>query len=340
MLGPHWRLAALSRHALATVAALALATPALAQFGSVKKHLKGKATEESVTQATDAATGKDQAAEESGPATGGTVVLTADVVDRLLTGLKAGQAERVAAAKEDTPYGRYQKAKAEYAVAKPKCEAGQQTFPQRAGSNQKFADKYSALTDKMVAAQGKGDTKLMMIYQDSAMAMMDPSCLVKQPSQPDNYYEAQREVDSRAEKQEVKASGFSQGELAMVKERATAILQGATPPGDASPAEKSAVSAKSAELKPLLGLEQPAARAMKPTAAPPPEPAAAAAQPDPQVSAAAASMSDCMTKNAMSHQAEFEALGQRAQAAQAAGDNGKMMAIADTLRQIQMAGCQ
>ena len=32
--------------------------------------------------------------------------------------------------------------------------------------------------------------------QDSAMAMMDPSCVVKQPEQPKDYYEAQRESDS------------------------------------------------------------------------------------------------------------------------------------------------
>ena len=42
-------------------------------------------------------------------------------------------------------------------------------------------DKYGALTDKMVAAQTKGDMKLQAIYQDSAMAMVDPSCIVKKP---------------------------------------------------------------------------------------------------------------------------------------------------------------
>jgi hypothetical protein len=51
-------------------------------------------------------------------------------------------------------------------------------------------------------------------------------------------------------------------------------------------------------------------------------------------------MSACMSKNIQAHQAEIEALGRRGQAAQAAGDNAKMYAIADTLRQIQTAGCQ
>jgi hypothetical protein len=46
-----------------------------------------------------------------------------------------------------------------------------------------------------------------------------------------------------------------------------------------------------------------------------------------------------MTRNLQSHQAELEALGKRAEAAQAAGDTERLMAIADTLQQLQMAGC-
>jgi hypothetical protein len=327
------RLAILAQLAVTMFIALAVATPASAQFGGLKKRVKAKTGQEDTSRAAGAPT---EAAAPAGQ--GGTIVLTADVVSQLLAGLKAGQAERDAAAKEDTPYGRYKKAEAAYAVAQPKCEAAQQTFPQRAAGNQKMIDKYSALTEKMVAAQGKGDYKLMGIYQDSAMAMQDPSCVVKKPEQPKDFYEAQRQADSRAEQKEITASGLSQGDLSIVKERTIAILQGATPPGGASPMEKSAVSAKSAELKPLLGFqEQPAAQAAKPAPAPAPTPAAPA--PDPQMSAAAQSMSDCMTKNVQTHQAEIEALGKRAQTAQAAGETQKLMAIADTLQRIQMAGC-
>jgi hypothetical protein len=326
---------------VATLVALAIATPASAQFGGLKKRAKEKAGQEGVSRAADAAS--DAPAEGAAPAAeGGMIVLDEQVVTQLLAGLKAGQAEREAAAREDTPYGRYKKAEAAYAVAQPKCEAAQQTFPQRAAGNQKMLDKYSALTEKMVAAQGKGDYKLMGIYQDSAMGMMDPSCIVKKPEQPKDYYEAQREIDSRAEKAEVKASGLSTGDLAMVKERGIAIVQGAAPPGGASPSEKSAVLAKSAELKPLLGfVEQPPAQAAKPAAAPAPTPAPAAAAPaaDPQASAAASKMGECIAKNVQSHQAEIEALGKRAQAAQAAKDTPTLMAIADTVQRIQMAGC-
>lgn len=314
------------------LATLLLATPATAQFGGLKKKLQPKAGQEPAARQ-----------EKAGAPTGGTVVLTPDVVDHLITGLKAGQAERDAAPKEDTPYGRYEKAKAEYALAKSKCEAAQQTFPQRAAGNQKMLDRYTGYTEKMVAAQGKGDMKLSQVYGDSAMAMLDQSCLVKQPAQPDDYYEMQREIETRAEQQEVKASGMSQGELAMAKERATAILQSTTPAADASASETSAVTARASELKPLLGFAEPAAaRATKPAPAPAPAPAAApaAAPGSPQVSVETQAMSDCMTRNTMNHQAEIEALGKRAQAAQAAGDNARLMAIADTLRQIQMAGCQ
>jgi hypothetical protein len=334
-------LGGIARAAAIVVVALAITTPASAQFGGLKKKLKGAAAQEGASKAPGAAGVTPEApaevADVGGPAGGGgTIVLTEDVVGKLIAGLKAGQATRAAAAKEDSPYGRYKKAEAAYAEAQPKCQAAQQTFPQRMSGNEKAMDKYSALVDKMVAAQGKGDQKLMVIYQDSAMAMQDPSCVVKQPTQPDDYYQAQRDIDSRAEQQEIKASGFSRSELAMVKERADAILRGATPPGDASAGEKSAVAAKAGELKPLLGIQD-AVQATKPAPAPAPAPAAPAA---PAMSPAASSLNACMMNNLQTHQAELEALGKRAQAARDANDTARMMAIVDTVQQIQMAGCR
>ena len=314
-------LGVIARAAAIAVVALATTTPASAQLGGLKKTLKGAAAQD---------------ASGPGGAGGGTIVLTEDVVGRLIAGLKAGQAARAAAAKEDSPYGRYHKAVAAYAEAQPKCQAGAQTFAQRMVDNEKMMNKYKALMDKMLAAQGKGDQELTQIYADSAAAMQDPSCVVKQPTKPEDYYQAERDVDSRAEQQEVKTSGFSQIELAMVKERADAILRGA--PGDASSSEKSAVGAKAADLKPLLGIQdETAARATKPAPAPAPAPAAPAA---PAVSPAVSSMNACMMNNMQTHQAELEALGKRAEAANAANDTGKLMAIADTLQQIQMAGCR
>ncbi|HEX6433994.1 MAG TPA: hypothetical protein VFZ87_07115 [Gemmatimonadales bacterium] len=55
-----------------------------------------------------------------------TILLTEDVASRLISGLKAGQAERQRAEPEDTPYGQYQRAQTAYAAAKSKCQAAQQ----------------------------------------------------------------------------------------------------------------------------------------------------------------------------------------------------------------------
>jgi hypothetical protein len=58
------------------------------------------------------------------------------------------------------------------------------------------------------------------------------------------------------------------------------------------------------------------------------------------MSAPASSMNACIAKNIERHQAKIEALGKRAEAAEAAGEMQKLMAIADTLQRLQMAGCQ
>ena len=330
----------IARLAVITLAALALASPASAQFGGLKKKIKAKAGQEAVSKAAGEVV---PATEGAGPADrGGMIVLTKEVVAQLLAGLKAGQAERQAAAKQETPFGRYTKAKAAYAVAQPRCEKAHEAFYTGAAANDKRLKKYNAYNDKMMAAQEKGDTKLGTVYQDSAFAVIDPSCIVKEPEQPKGYYEAQRDLDTRAEKKEIEAAGFSRSDLAMVKERATAILEGATPPGGASAMEKSAVSAKKAELKPLLGIKDqpPAQAAAKPAPAPAPAPTPTAPSVDPQMSAAASSVNACMVKNIQKHEAKLEALGERLEAAEAADNMPKMMAIADTIQRIQMAGCR
>ncbi len=324
MQSPPRRSAAMVSLAIAVLASHTIATPASAQFGGLKKKLKPAVSQEAAVPAP-----ADQ---------GGMIVFTDDVVNQLVTGLKAGQAERDAAMQEDTPYGRFKKADAAYQAAKPKCEAAQPGFYQRGAANPKMLDKYQTLTEKMVAAQGKGDAKLAAIYQDSAMAMIDPSCIVKEPQEPENYHQAEREAEGRAEAKEIEASGFSRNEVALLKERAIAILSNSPAPGGASASEKSAVAAKSAELKPLLGLREPVPeQAAKP--APQPTPVPAATQP-PEMSAYASGMSDCMLKNMQKNEAKIEALGKRAEAAQEAGNQQQLMAIADTLQRIQMAGCR
>jgi hypothetical protein len=175
------------------------------------------------------------------------------------------------------------------------------------------------------------------VYQDSAMAMIDPSCVVHEPPQPKDYYELQRGVDNRAEQATLKAADVTATEYGQLSDRVIAILTGATPPGGASPAEKAAVNAKGPELKSLLGIrEAQEQRISKPAPAPAPTPAAA---PAPAVPAGASAVNTCMVQNIEKHQAEIVALGERGQAAQQAGNTALMMAIADTVNRIQMAGC-
>jgi hypothetical protein len=332
---PHGDLRRLAELLTVALVALAFASPAAAQFGGLKKKLKA---------ATGAEKPADQKAAEATPPSGpaapagnGAVVLTADVVEQLITGLKAGEATREAALKEDTPLTRYQRDRSRYETAHEACQTAQQTFPGRMAADEKMSDRYSDYMDRMSEAQTKGDTKLAMAWTDSAMAMMDPGCIVKEPSEPSGYYEAQRELDTRSEKSAVEKSGLSWGEFAMARERAEGILRGG-PPADVSASETSAVNARAAELKPLLGIrEAPAQRAMKPVPAPAPAPAPTAA---PAAPAGSDKLAQCMSRNAQAHQKEIEALGHRAQAAQQAGDMARVMAIADTLQQLQMAGCQ
>jgi hypothetical protein len=338
MRNTHGRLASLVRTAAVLAVALGLATPAAAQFG-LKKKLKQAAGQAGANKAAEAAGATPEAAPaEDATATGargGAVVLTDDVVKKLVDGLKAARAEREAAEKEDTPYGRYKQQEVAYASAKGKCEAAQAAWPQRA-ADEKVANKYTAMVDKMMKAQERGDMKLYAIYGDSALAIMDPSCTVKQPTQPDKYYDMQRELDERAEKAEMKSSGLNRSELSMAKERTDAILRNAAGP-DVSASEKSAVNSKAGELKRLMGYEEPAtARVAKPAPAPTPPPAAAAG---PTMTPGQSAMANCMAQNAQKHKKEMEELANRAEAAEKAGDTATMMAIADSLNQIQMAGC-
>ncbi len=315
-----------ARLAILAIVAVTLATPASAQFGGLKKKLK-KTEGDAQAPAADPT-----------PATGGSVVLTPDVVTKLITGLKAGEAEREKAAhSDDNSYGRYQKAERAYTDAQAKCDANRQAWAMK--GNAKEADKANALIEKSLKAQEKQDYKTAQILQDSVSVLQGgPSCLVKQPERPTDYYEAEREIDVRVQKAAVTGSGLGAGEYAMAQERTMAILRSGAP-SDVSESEKAAVTAKKSELEPLL-FPQEKTSAAKPAAQPVPSPQPAAApQADPQTSAAASDMNSCMMKNLQTHQAQLEALGHRAEAAQKAGNQAAMMAIADTVQQIQMAGC-
>ena len=203
--------------------------------------------------------------------------------------------------------------------------------------------KSQKLLDKMIDAQSRQDTAAARVISDSTLALVDPSCVVKQPERPSDYYDAERAINERAEQATLKAADFSSGrELGYASDRAIAILTDQAP--DASASEKSAVSAKDAELKSLLGIrsaqearvsKQGKASASRDTVTPAPAPAPAA----PTVPSGAVAVNQCMMKNVEAHQAEIEALGNRGDAARKAGNNALMMAIADSIQRIQYAGC-
>ncbi len=316
-----------------TVAFVVLATatvvPAAAQIGGLKKKVKAAAGAPAPAEQG----GRPGAAAEKG----GTVVLDDEVLDRFIKGIRAGQAEREAAGTADTPYGRYVRAAAAYAAAKPKCDAAAQTWPQRLAANQALMEKSNAYLEKMIAAQQKQDAALQQAYADSMLAIQDPSCTVKEPVKGGDWYDEQRKVDARAEEAELEASGFDRRELGGVRDRVIAILEDAPLP-DLSPSERDAVDKRSEELDRLLGRKQtPAA------AAPPAQPAPAAAAnpppPGPGMSPEQEALTNCMAKNARKHEKEIGRLGERVQGAYESGDTPAAMAIADSIRQLQMAGC-
>jgi hypothetical protein len=169
------------------------------------------------------------------------------------------------------------------------------------------------------------------------LAMQDPSCTVKEPVQASSYYDEKREVDARAEQAQLKASGFDSRELGTVVDRAIAILEDAPPP-DLSPSEQAAVEKREEELKRLMGREPPPAAAAAP--APKPAPAPAPPQPTgPTMTPGQKATTDCMARNSAKHEKEIARLGESVREAYESGNTPAAMAIADSIRQLQMAGC-
>jgi hypothetical protein len=341
MRNPNRRSAGVGRILALLLLALVAASPAWAQFGSIKKALKGKAAEKGVEQVSPDAAAPTETGAAAAGGDNSMVVLDAAAVDRLLAGLKAGEAEREKATKENTSYGRYMQAKAAYQVAKPKCDAAQATWPNRLAANEKLMKKNQALLDKAMAAMQKQDQKTQQIYSDSMLGLVDASCLVKDPQQPSDFWDAKQALDTRAQQAAEKTSGYTGREFGLVSDRAIAILQDAEVPGGASAAERSAVKAKGPELKAALGIrDAQAERVAKQAPAPAPAPVADTA-PTPKVtpSSGMGAMNACMMANAQKYQKELNDLGQKAEQASKLGDNATLMAIADSAQKLQNHGC-
>ena len=301
--------------------AIALATPAAAQF-DVKKKVKSM-------------TGAEKAKPAAATGGGGMLVLDDEVIERIIKGMRAAQAYREDAAKANTPYGRHMQAKAAYAEAQPKCEEGRATYATRLTADPKLQKKSEVYMERFLAAQEKQDTAAARIWGDSiAVLQGGPACAVKDPVQPNDFHDQQQAVETGAAAAELEASDFDGRESGQAKDRAIAIIQDAPPP-DVSPSEQQAVDKREKELKDLMGLNPPPqARTPKPApAAPPPPP------PTPTVDPAQQAAGECMSKNARKNEKEIERLGEAAAAAANAGDVAKAMVYADSINKIQTAGC-
>ena len=83
------RLASLARAAALVAIALGVASPAAAQFGGLKKNLKQAAGQEGANKAAEETGAAPEAAQSAGApagAAGGQVVLTEDVVSKMIAG--------------------------------------------------------------------------------------------------------------------------------------------------------------------------------------------------------------------------------------------------------------
>ena len=95
--------------------------------------------------------------------------------NQLITGLKAGEAEREKAAhSDDNSYGRYQKAERAYTDAQAKCEADRQAWAMK--GNAKEADKPNALIEKSLKARKSGTTRPPDFFQDSVSVLQGGPC--------------------------------------------------------------------------------------------------------------------------------------------------------------------
>jgi hypothetical protein len=304
--------------------ALAVAAPASAQI-DLKKKLKRAAGGEKAQPEVAAA----------GAETAGTLVLDDQVIEQMIKGLRAARAHREAAAKADTPYGRYLKQKAAYAEATSKCEAAKQTLVTRMVADPKIGDKNTRYLELMIKASEKRDTAAQRMWGDSIAYLQDPACVVKDPRQPDDWFDQQQAVERSAEQAELEASGLDARETGQAKERILAIFREAVGP-EVSPSEQQAVKKREKELKDLLGLNPPPEeREQKPA------PAAAAAPPPPASTATPEQQAagDCMARNSKKHEKELHRLGEKIQAASQANDMATVMALADSVNRLQTAGC-
>lgn len=173
--------------ALSCILLLSLASTAEAQLGGLKKKVAEKVTGKKDTVATGSTTGKPKCDKSS-------MVITSDVVDRYLKGLRAQEADQRKIAKEKGPVGEY------YAAyfKRQDTEKRKEEFDLRRG---KDWERYKVLYPKFV----KGD-QAAMAGQRALLDSLDPN-KVEVPSVD---WSAQTGYNRRRDSVALAASGFSE----------------------------------------------------------------------------------------------------------------------------------
>jgi hypothetical protein len=244
---------------LAVVIALSAPATSSAQFGGLKKKIKDKITGDpqpapaaapSTSTSTSTGAGNPDAKARQ-DAWQHPIAISSATLDAFVKAMKAENAERakyLASAPPTSGMGRWNT----YQAEKAKCE-----------SDRGKSDSAKARLDRQMmteARAGKSDnikkyTDSMMVLSTAEQARVQKCVSLARPTFTDEDYKAAHEEEDREEAVGAAASGLSPFVYARLKERVIAytLLPKGWKPGGYSPDELSAIDARKAEIKPLLG---------------------------------------------------------------------------------------
>jgi hypothetical protein len=242
---------------LAVVVALAAPVTSSAQFDGLKKKMKDKITGDAqpaaaspATSATPTAAG-DPDAKARQDAWQHPVAISASTLDAFVKAIKAENAERakyLASAPPTSAMGRW----SAYQAEKSKC----------ASDRVKDDSAQARLQQKMMAEATAGHGENIQKYTDSLTAMITAGQArsercnsLARPTITDEDYKAVHAQQDREEAAGAAAGGLPPFVYARLKERVIAytLLPTGWKPAGYSPDELSAIDARKAEIKPLLG---------------------------------------------------------------------------------------
>jgi hypothetical protein len=243
---------------LAVLIALSAPVTSSAQFGGLKKKMKEKVIGDVQPAAAEASpatstTAGDPNAKARQDAWQHPIAISSATLDAFVKAIKAENAERakfLASAPPSSAIGKW----SAYKAAKAKCESD------RVNSD----SAQSRLQQKMMAEATAGHGENIQKYTDSIMALGTAEQARQQkcdnlarPTINEEDYKAVHAEEDREEAAGAAAGGLSPFVYARLKERVIAytLLPNGWKPGGYSPDELSAIDARKAEIKSLIGRE-------------------------------------------------------------------------------------